>query len=85
MILRWDGDTPLADAAAIAQMYQVSVRTVRRKCTPALRVPPAGPGSVQALYNALTAADDLAGVAPRPERTAAALRARRADGHDGLG
>lgn len=82
MILRWDGDTPLGDAEAIAQLYKVSVRTVRRKCTPARRIPPAGPGSVQALYDAFTAADELAGVASRPERTAAALRARRTAGSD---
>lgn len=78
MILRWEGGTPLGDAEAVAQLYRVSVRTVRRRCTPARRIPPAGPGSVQALYDALRAAEDLAGVASRPERTAAALRARRA-------
>ncbi len=77
-LLVWDGDTPLAPAATIAALYQVSVRTVRRYCTVAQRRPPAGPGSVQALYDALAAADQLAGVAARPERTAAALRARKA-------
>jgi hypothetical protein len=78
MILRWEGDTPLGDAQAVATLYEVSIRTVRRHCTPARRCPPAGPGSVQALYDAFLAADDLEGVAPRPKRTAAALRASRA-------
>ncbi len=80
MILRWEGDTPLGDAEAVAKLYRVSVRTVRRRCIPKYRYPPAGPGSVQALYDALKAAEELTGVAPRPERTAAALRARRAAG-----
>ncbi len=74
----WEGDTPLGDAATIATLYEVSVRTVRRYCTPARRMPPAGPGTVQALYDAVAAADALARVAPRPERTVAALRARKA-------
>ncbi len=73
-----DSDSWLADAAAVAQLYKVSVRTVRRHCQPVRRPRPAGRGSVQALYDALKAADDLAAVAARPERTAAALRARRA-------
>ncbi len=78
MILRPEGETWIGDAEAVAQLYRVSVRTVRRRCTPVHRFPAAGPGSVQALYDALKAAEDLTGVAARPERTAAALRARRA-------
>lgn len=78
MSLRWEDGVPLGDAKTVAEIYHVSTRSVRRHCTPVRRIPPAGPGSVQALYDALKAADDLAGVAPRPERTAAALRARRA-------
>ncbi len=78
VILHWEGDVPLGDAEDVAKLYQVSVRTVRRRCEPVRRMAPAGPGSVQALYDALAAATALAEVAPRPERTAAALRARRA-------
>jgi hypothetical protein len=82
VILRLDPDTDiwLADADAVAKLYRVSVRTVRRRCEPVQRFPPAGQGSVQALYDAIRAADDLKGVAARPERTAAALRARKAAG-----
>ncbi len=77
MHLRWEGDTPLADADMLAALYCVSPRTVRRHCTPAQRLPPAGPGSVQALYDVFAAADNeqFAAVAPRPERTPARIRA----------
>lgn len=84
MIIRWFGDTPLADAEALAALYEVSQRSVRRHCTPADRIPRKGQrrglgGKV--LYDAYTAADDLQGVAPRPERTLAGLRARAAEQH----
>ncbi len=77
MHLRWEGDTPLADADMLAAIYGVSTRTVRRYCTPARRLPPAGPGTVQALYDVFAVADNerFAAVAPRPERTAARIRA----------
>lgn len=77
MILEWCGDQPRGDAEMIACLYEVSTRSVRRHCPPVERRPPAGPGSVQTLYDALAAAEYLKTVAPRPDRTAAAIRARR--------
>lgn len=76
MILRWDGDVALADEEMIAALYRVSRMSVRRHCTVVRRFPPAGPGSVQALYDVFTAEDELAKVAARPERTIAARRLR---------
>lgn len=79
MILRWEDGRPLADQEMVAALYEVSVRTVRRHCTPARPGRPGRPRADRAtvtLYDALTAGDALAAVAPRPERTAAALRAR---------
>lgn len=79
MYLRWEGETPLADREMIATLYEVSVRTVRRHCQPASYEPrrghPPGQGGI-ALYDALAAGDQLAGVAPRPQRTLTALRWR---------
>lgn len=82
MILRWEGDTPLADAEMVAAIYEVSVRSVRRHCTPVQRMPPAGPNTVQALYDLFAAEPALADVAARPERTAQRLRAARAHRED---
>jgi hypothetical protein len=84
MYLRWDGNRPLADREMLATLYEVSVRTVRRYCTPAAYEPrrrPAGAGPAPvrpgtALYDALAAAQDLEHVAPRPGRTVAALSYR---------
>jgi hypothetical protein len=79
VILTWDGERPLADADMLASLYEVSPRTVRRHCTPARYLPrvglPRGVGGT-ALYDAIAAGDALAGIAPRPERTLAALRYR---------
>lgn len=80
MYLTWEGDTPLADMEMLARLYEVSERTVRRHCQPVRHEPRAGrPRTIggKALYDAMAAADQLADVAPRPERTAAALRAQR--------
>lgn len=79
MLLRWDGNRPLADAEMIATLYEVSTRTVRRHC-PVVRYEPRvgsprGRGGV-ALYDAFTAGEQLVGVAPRPERTRIALHYR---------
>ncbi len=84
MYLRWDGTRPLADREMLATLYEVSIRTVRRYCTPVIYEPrrrPAGAGPPPvrpgtALYDALTAAQDLEHVAPRPGRTVAALSYR---------
>ncbi len=81
MRLSWTVDNqPLADAEMIAALYEVSTRSVRRHCTPVAHEPrhgrPPGLGGV-AWYDAMAAADALAGVAPRPERTLAGLRFRR--------
>ncbi len=82
MRLRWTVDNvPLADAEMIAALYEVSTRSVRRHCTPVGRAvragQPRGEGGV-AWYDAFTAAEQLAGVAPRPGATVAALRFRLA-------
>jgi hypothetical protein len=34
MILRWEGETAIADREALANLYHVSTRTVRRYCPP---------------------------------------------------
>lgn len=84
MILRWEGDRVLADVEMVARLYEVSVRTVRRHCRPVRYTPragePRGSGGV-ALYDALAAGtpEQLGSVAPRPERTLAALRYRAAE------
>lgn len=80
MYLRWDGQRPLADREMVAALYQVSQRTVRRHCpvvehVPRVNPPPDVRGGT-ALYDALQAATDLTGIAPRPERTRAALAYR---------
>ncbi len=82
MILHWTTDNqPLADAEMVAALYDVSTRSVRRHCTPVDYEPrlnrPRGRGGV-AWYDAYAAGERLAGVAPRPERTVAALRFRMA-------
>lgn len=85
MILTWKGGAPLADGPMVAALYEVSTRTVRRHCTPVDHTPRAGAGrgGGAALYDAFAAGEALAGVAPRPERTLAALRYRR--GREGTG
>lgn len=72
MILRWDGDRVLADRPMVADLYGVSVATVRRYCTAVDKDRDTG----SALLDALVAGEALAGVVARPERTAAAIRAR---------
>ncbi len=68
MIIQWVGNRALADAEAIAHLCKVSIRTVRRYCTPAERHDPAGPGTVQALYDLQAARAALAGVKSRRTR-----------------
>ncbi len=67
---------PLADREALAALYEVSIRTVRRHCRPVDYVPrpghPRGDGGL-ARYDAYAAADVLAGVAPRPRHARAVL------------
>lgn len=72
MIARWVGDRFLADRGAVAGLYGVSERTVRRRCQPVEYDEATG----VALYDAFAAETTLAGVVGRPERTAAATRAR---------
>lgn len=77
MIIRWVGDQPQADAEAVAALYRVSLRTVRRRCAPVDHLPQKGqPRGMcgRALYDAYAAADDLRDVAPRPQRALAQLR-----------
>lgn len=78
MILLWEDGCPLADGPMLAALYEVSIRSVRRHCTPVRHTPRKGGerGGGAALYDAFAAGDQLAGVAPRPERTRAALRVR---------
>ncbi len=79
MYLVWDNDRPLADREMLAALYHVSERTIRRHCHPISYRPrlgnPPGEGGA-ALYDAFDAAGLLAGIAPRPERTVAALSYR---------
>lgn len=79
MRLFWEGDTPLADRTMLAALYLVSERTIRRHCHPVRYDQQAGQLTGLAWYDALAAADTLAGVAPRPAqaRTLAALTYRR--------
>lgn len=79
MKIRWEGDMCLVDRDTIAELYGVSWRTVIRHCPPVYTYPPRGRGSTQREYDAIAAANDdqLGKVAPRPERTAAALRRTR--------
>lgn len=81
MIIRWDADPPQADREALAAIYEVSERTIRRHCRPVGYTPQAGHprGGGRALYDAIAAADELEGVAPRPERRLAELRRRQLD------
>lgn len=72
MIVRWRGDRALADREGVAAVYSVSVRTVRRYCEPC----DYDPATRRALYDVLACEDLLAGVLPRPARSAAA-RAQR--------
>jgi hypothetical protein len=78
VILIWEDGRPLADGPMLAALYEVSTRTVRRHCVPVRHTPRKGGdrGGGAALYDAFAAGDQLAGVAPRPERTRAALRFR---------
>lgn len=68
MKIVWEGAIPLGDAEAVAALCKVSVRSVRRHCTPARRQEPAGPGTVQAYYNLDTARTVLADVKTRKKR-----------------
>lgn len=82
MKLRWEGETAYADRAYIAALYEVGEESVRRHCRPAVRYHEprtgVGPGGGRAMYDVEACADLLAGVAPRPETTLAAIRARNA-------
>lgn len=74
MIVRWEGHVIVADREALAGIYRVSERTVRRRCQPRGY----DPQTRAALYDALGCADQLEVVSPRASRAAAALRARMA-------
>lgn len=74
MIVRWRGEVPLSDRAGVAGIFRVSERTVRRYCTPV----DTDAQTRRALYDVLACEDVLAGVIPRPERTAEAQARRRA-------
>lgn len=80
MRMHWTLDNqPLADAEMVGALYEVSARSVRRHCTPVDHEPRAGRGRGEggvAWYDAEAASVQLAGVAPRPARTLAALRYR---------
>lgn len=75
MIVRWRGDRALADREAVAAVYKVSQRSVRRYCLPC----DYDPESRRALYDLLGCEEPLAAVIARPATTAQArqLRARR--------
>jgi len=69
MLLRWETGRAVADREMLAEIYEVSDRTVRRYCTP-VRHEVRRRGGI-ALYDVLDAGVHLQGVAPRPARTAA--------------
>lgn len=64
MMGQWENGRPLVDAAALAATYNVSQRTVRRRCRPVKHIPhqgnPRGTGG-KALYDALNADLELGG------------------------
>jgi hypothetical protein len=62
MIVEWMCGRPLADKDALAALYEVSPRTVRRYCRPVAYHPTNG----AALYDALHAAEALAQIRARP-------------------
>ncbi len=74
MILIWRAGVPLTDSAGVAVVYRVSARTVRRHCQPVGY----DETTRRALYDVLACEELLAGVMPRPERTAEAQARRRA-------
>lgn len=74
MIVQWEGGQIVADREAVATLYRVSKRTVRRYCTPLRYEDDKVTG--RAWYDAVAVGDDLADVVGRPERAAAAIRAR---------
>lgn len=83
MITQWMGGQLLADREALAQLFGVSQRTIRRHCQPVDHEPQTGrPRTVggRALYNAEAAAVALADVVPRPARTQALADLRRRAG-----
>lgn len=87
MILHWqtigDDDLVVADKHTVAAIYEVSVRTVERHCTPVAYMPKAGVPRGQsgaALYDALAAAAVLERIAPRA-RTAGQALHRRMERH----
>lgn len=80
MYVDWTRDPPLADGEALAAIYKVSQRTVRRHCPTAGHLPqtgmPRGMGG-RALYDAFAAAEHLQDIAPRPARTLTELRRKQ--------
>ncbi len=75
--IEWRGDLALGNVAAIADLYGVSIRTVRRRCPIVEREPRTERGTGQVFYDAVAAAEHLKDVAARPERAAERVRARR--------
>jgi hypothetical protein len=73
VIVRWRGDRALADREAVAAVYEVSERTVRRYCQPC----DFDTRSRRALYDVLGCEETLQAVIPRPESTVQARQARR--------
>lgn len=81
MIVRWetfdDADLVVGDKAAVCAIYEVSVRTVERRCTPIYHLPKEGlprGESGAAIYDLLGAADVLEDVAPRARSASQSLR-----------
>lgn len=81
MYLEWDRGRPLADRQMIAHLYEVSERTVRRRCTPVEHKPRRGRsdgrhgGGGMALYDAQACADDLTPRRGEPAVSSAGQRA----------
>ncbi len=83
MIVRWetfaDEDLVVGDKEAVASIYDVSIRTVERHCTPIYHMPKEGVPrgeSGAAIYDLLGAAAALEGVAPRARAAGQTLRHR---------
>jgi hypothetical protein len=73
VIIRWRDGVALGDRNAVADIYRLSERTVRRHCTPVGY----DQQTRRALYDVLACEEDLAEVMPRPERSAEAQARRR--------
>jgi hypothetical protein len=76
MHVEWVDGRAYADREALAGIYQVSQRTIRRRCQPVRHLPRrgVGPGGGTALYDVVAADVVLADIAPRFARATVAAK-----------